>query len=62
VEGRTVPDAIVLVNAQPVALQPDGQFRTELYLPQEGVRSITIEAKDRRGKAALLQRTVYVRF
>ncbi|MBD3279378.1 MAG: hypothetical protein GF390_01560 [Candidatus Pacebacteria bacterium] len=62
VEGQTLPEAVVTVNSQPVALQPDGSFQTEVYLPQEGISTITIEATDRRGKTSLLQRTVYVKF
>ncbi len=62
VAGETSPEAIVSVNNQPVALQPDGSFKTEIFLPQEGVASLTVEAKDRRGKTNLIQRTVYVRF
>ncbi len=62
VVGKTNPEAIVSVNNQPVALQPDGSFSTEIFLPQEGIASVTVEAKDRRGKSNLVQRTVYVRF
>jgi cytoskeletal protein RodZ len=62
VTGRTNPDAIVVVNAQPVALQPDGTFTTEVYIPREGIASVTVEASDRRGKSNLVQRTVHVSF
>ena len=62
VRGLTDPEAIVTVNAQPVSLQPDGSFHTELYLPKEGISTITIEAVDQRGKVNLQQRTVYVKF
>lgn len=62
VTGRTAPEAVVTVNNQPVALQPDGRFATEIFLPREGISSITVEAKDRRGKSNLIQRTVYVRY
>lgn len=62
VSGWTNPEAVVSVNTQPVALQPDGNFQTEVFLPKEGITSITVEAKDRRGKSSLQQRTVYVRF
>ncbi len=60
--GQSEPEAIITVNAQPVAIKPDGTFRTKLYIPKEGVTTITIEATDRRGKSNLEQRTVYVRF
>lgn len=62
VQGQTESDAIVTVNQQPVSLQPDGRFETELYLVREGLNTISVEAKDRRGKSRLLQRTVTVRF
>ncbi|MDQ3008420.1 MAG: helix-turn-helix domain-containing protein [bacterium] len=62
VEGITVPDAIVSVNTQPVAIQADGTFATRIFLPREGITSITIEAKDRRNKSSIIQRTVYVQF
>ncbi len=62
IAGATDSEAVVSVNAQPVAIQPDGTFRTEIYLPREGVSTITIEATDQRGKINLQQRTVYVKF
>lgn len=62
VKGRTNPEVIVAVNAEPVAIKPDGSFVAELYLPKEGISTITVEATDRRGKTSLVQRTVYVRF
>lgn len=62
VEGQTVPEAVVSVNSQPVALQQDGSFRTEIYLPREGIATITVEATDRREKSSVVQRTVYVKF
>jgi cytoskeleton protein RodZ len=62
VSGQSESDAIVIVNAQPVALQPDGSFQTEVFLPREGINSITVEAADRRGKKTIIQRTVYVKF
>ncbi len=62
VTGMTDSEAILAVNAQPVALQPDGSFRTEVYLPKEGIATLTVEAIDQRGKANLKQITVYVKF
>lgn len=62
VRGQTSPDAIVTVNSQPVALQPDGSFQTEIFLTREGVNTITVEAKDRQGRSTLEQRTVRVKF
>lgn len=62
VEGQTAPEATVLVNSQPVSLQNDGSFKTEVFIPRQGLATITIEATDRRGKTQLVQRTVYVSF
>jgi cytoskeleton protein RodZ len=62
VEGKTVPEAVVTVNSQPVALRPDGSFATEVFVATEGISSITVEATDRRGKTNRLNRTVHVRF
>lgn len=62
VSGETNPDAIVTVNDQPVALQADGSFTTEIVLTTEGISTISVEATDRRGKVNEEVRTVYVRF
>lgn len=62
VTGQTSPEAQVSVNAQPVALDQQGNFQTQVFIPREGISSITVEAIDRRGKTNLVQRTVYVQF
>jgi len=62
VEGKTNIEAILTVNASPVAIKSDGTFKTEVYLPREGIATITVEASDRRGKSSMVQRTIYVRF
>lgn len=62
VEGAAESDTIVTVNNQPVALQPDGSFSTQVFMTREGVTTISVEAKDRRGKSNLEQRTVNVKF
>ncbi|GIK84098.1 MAG: hypothetical protein BroJett025_07200 [Patescibacteria group bacterium] len=62
VEGETLPDAIVTVNEQPVALQQDGSFRTEVIVPNEGISLFVIQAKDRRGKVSTIERSVTVQF
>jgi cytoskeleton protein RodZ len=61
VKGKTAPDVIVTVNEQPVALQPSGEFQTEVYIPRDGIHTLTIEAVDRRGKKNVLQRSVHVK-
>jgi cytoskeleton protein RodZ len=62
VEGQTVMDAVVLVNAQPVALQAGGFFSKELYFDIEGPTTITIKATDKRGKTNTVQRSIQVEF
>lgn len=62
VEGNTLPDAIVTVNDQPVALQQDGSFKTEVIVANEGISIFVIQAKDRRGKVSTVQRSVTVQF
>ncbi|AKM81150.1 MAG: putative transcriptional regulator [Candidatus Pacebacteria bacterium GW2011_GWF2_38_9] len=61
-KGDTEVEAILTVNSLPVALREDGSFETELYLPQEGVNTITIKASDKNGKSSVLQRSVRVKF
>ncbi len=62
VEGQTEEETVITVNAQPVALNPDGTFKTKLHLPREGISTITVESTDKNGKSSLEQRTVYVKF
>jgi len=61
-KGDTEVESILTVNSLPVALREDGSFETELYLPQEGVNTITIKASDKNGKSSVLQRSVRVKF
>lgn len=58
--GRTSPEAIVLVNDQPAALRPDGSFSYELQLEQTGLVTITVEARDLRGKSTVLEKSVRI--
>jgi cytoskeletal protein RodZ len=62
VTGRTEPDAILSINAQPVSLESNGSFKTEVFLTREGTNTITIQATDRQGKSNVQQRTVSVEF
>lgn len=62
IKGVSEPETIVTVNAQPVTVDLDGSFETQITLPNEGISTITVEAKDKRDKTATLQRTVFVRF
>lgn len=61
-QGNTKANAILTINSAPVALRADGSFETELYLPQEGVNTVTIKASDKNGKSTILQRSVQVKF
>lgn len=58
--GHTSPEAIVLINDVPVALRPDGSFSYPLSLEQTGLVTITIEARDQRGKATTLEKVLRV--
>lgn len=60
--GQTKPDAVLTINTMPVALQADGSFVSELYLPQAGTNTITLRATDANGKSTVLQRNVQVEF
>jgi hypothetical protein len=62
VSGQTIPDGIVSVNEQPVGIQQDGSFKTEVSFAQEGLHVVTVEVVDRRGKKNVLQRLVHVQF
>lgn len=62
IQGMTEPETQVLVNSQPVSVQADGLFETNITLPNEGMSVITIEAIDRQEKKNTKQRTVFVRF
>lgn len=62
VRGKTEPEVVLVVNDQPVALQPDGTFYTEVSLMTEGIVTLMIQATDDRGKTATVQRQVQVEF
>lgn len=62
VKGKTDPESLLVVNSQPVTLQPDGSFNTQILMPREGLTTITIESTDKRGKTNLIQKTVRVKF
>jgi len=62
VTGKTDPEALLVVNSQPVTLQPDGSFTTEIMIPREGATTLTVESTGKRGKTKILQKTVRVKF
>jgi cytoskeletal protein RodZ len=62
VRGLTELETVVTVNAQVIPVSADGSFQAEITLPNEGISTITVEAKDKQGKTSTVQRTVFVRF
>jgi len=62
VRGQTDATAILTINNQPVALQPDGSFETTLEFFTEGVVSLVVEATDQAGRASTQVRQVQVQF
>lgn len=61
-KGQTKADATLTINSTPVALQADGSFETEIYLPQEGINTVTVKASDKNGKSTVVQRSIQVKF
>lgn len=62
VTGTTLPDAIVSIDDQPVALKPDGSFMQDVDFAKKGVTTITIMVKDSRGKTTTVERHVQVEY
>ena len=62
VRGTTAADTTVIINEQPVALQPDGSFAAVVSFQQEGLNTITVQATDPRGKVGTTERYVQVDF
>jgi len=61
VKGVTVDDAVLSVNEQPVSILPNGSFQTDIFIPRDGMYTLTVIATDRRGKTNVVQRSVHVR-
>jgi len=59
IEGKTQPDATVLINNQPTLVDADGNFSTSISL-SEGEHIITLKATSRGDKTRTLQRTVII--
>jgi len=55
--GRTDPDVTVKVNNQPVLVEDDGTFETEIEI-FEGTEEIVIKAVSRSGKETTVQRKI----
>jgi cytoskeleton protein RodZ len=62
VRGQTIPDGVVAINTQPVALDIDGQFEHVVQFEREGLTTLRVEVVDRRGKRRTIERQVNVRF
>lgn len=62
VRGLTELETVVTINAQVIPIAADGSFEAQITLPNEGISTITVEAKDKQGKTSTIQRTVFVRF
>ncbi len=60
VRGTTEPSVKLKVNDQPVALNPDGSFETEVKFPVEGLAAIIVTATDQKGKTTEKIRYVQV--
>ena len=60
VRGTTEPSVKLKVNDQPVALNPDGSFETEVKFPVEGLSAIIVTATDQKGKTTEKIRYVQV--
>lgn len=61
VKGMTRSDAVVSVDSMPIAINPDGEFETSLFYPDNGTYSIIIQAEDRHKRVTMVQRTVTVK-
>ncbi len=62
VTGETELDVRLLVNGQPVAIQPDGGFEYELIFQSEGLKSLEIQAVDDKERTTTVVRQVQVSF
>jgi cytoskeletal protein RodZ len=61
VRGKTSIDAVITVDAKPIAIDQEGVFETDVFYPADGTYTITIQAEDRRQRKSVIQRTVEVR-
>lgn len=61
ISGKTQSESTVTINGSTVAVQPDGSFSTDVYIPQ-GVTSLTIASKRRHGnESTVLRHVIYER-
>lgn len=57
VTGKTIPEASVTVNEQPVVVRPDGTFEERLYVSR-GITELVIVARKRHGEEVVTTRHV----
>ena len=55
--GETDPEASIIVNNQPVIVEENGRFETEIEI-FEGTREIIVVSKSRSGKISTLTRKI----
>ncbi len=55
--GKTDQDVVLKVNNQPVLVEDEGQFKTEIQI-YEGTTEIVVKAVSRSGKETTLKRTI----
>lgn len=57
VRGKTDTDAVIRINNQPVIVDQDGRFVTEIQIYQ-GTEEIIVEAQSRAGKSTVVKRKI----
>ncbi|NCN06629.1 MAG: hypothetical protein GW946_02185 [Candidatus Pacebacteria bacterium] len=62
IRGETDIGALLTINNQPVALQPDGSFEVTLEFFTEGIVSLVAESTDQKGRTSTEVRQVQVQF
>lgn len=60
IEGKTDPDAKVMVNNQEIGVDKDGNFKEEIKLPASS-NKLVITSTSRFGQASKVERTVFVK-
>lgn len=66
VSGKTVPEVSLTVNGQPILVNPDGTFKTEIVVPQlpedtkQQLYTVKIDAKAKSEKVSSITRTIVI--
>ncbi|MFA6519131.1 MAG: helix-turn-helix domain-containing protein [Candidatus Shapirobacteria bacterium] len=58
ITGQTDSEATVSVNGEPILVDPDGKFSTELKIPQTGL-DVTIESRSISGKTTITSKNYH---